>query len=69
MVTRFGCYEGAFQDNYRKGKGTFEWKNGDVYNGMWDRNFMHGVGKYVSHTDNIYTGEWVYGVRQGKELN
>ena len=66
LVTRFGHYEGGFANNLRKGKGTFEWKNGDLYVGMWENNFMHGVGKYVSRTDNVYTGQWVYGVRHGR---
>ena len=30
LVTRFGHYEGGFANNLRKGKGTFEWKNGDL---------------------------------------
>ncbi|MBO5767415.1 MAG: hypothetical protein J6R49_02710, partial [Clostridia bacterium] len=38
---------GEFVFNYRNGRGTLYYKNGDVYDGEFSHDALHGQGKYI----------------------
>ena len=48
-----------------EGKGTFKFKNGNIYEGEWKNDKSHGTGTYKFKNGNVYTGEFKGGKRDG----
>lgn len=53
LRTDKGRFEGEFQDNMKNGKGTFIYKNGQVYVGEFLRNKRHGYGNLFNEYGKI----------------
>lgn len=55
-------YSGEFKSGYPDGRGTYKWKNGNVYDGNWAKGKREGEGrmsiKRDGKADSIVTGFW-----------
>lgn len=52
----------------KKGRGTFFFKNGEVYEGFWNNNKKEGVGTYNYINGERYYGEWKDNKKHGKGI-
>ena len=59
-------YEGTFSGNNINGKGTYKWKNGDIYIGDVKDGKLDGFGKFIFSDGKIYEGEYRNDIREGK---
>ena len=46
-------------NNKRRGRGIFEWANGEKYDGDWKDNTMEGKGHYTWPDGRSYIGDYV----------
>ena len=54
-----GSYDGNFVNGYKQGKGTYEFKNGIVYEGDYQKNIRQGHGKLINPGGKIaYEGQF-----------
>ena len=55
------------RDNYvfRDGKGTFSYKNGDLYTGQFDNDEFNGKGKISFGSLDAYEGDFIDGRLEG----
>lgn len=55
-------YIGEFKDGFPHGKGTYHWKNGDLYEGTWENGKRQGSGgmtyKRNGKADSVVKGFW-----------
>lgn len=58
-------YDGEFKNDYKAGKGTMSYPNGNIYTGEWKKHQMHGKGTMEYSNGNVYEGEWKDGKRNG----
>ena len=42
----------------KKGFGTFQWKNGAIYEGEFDNDMLNGKGLYIFPDGKKYNGDW-----------
>jgi len=57
---------GQWEEDFRSGKGTYTYANGDTYEGQWSNNLRHGNGTYTYAASGVrYDGSWVNGRREG----
>lgn len=54
-ATGIDSYEGKFKKGLPDGKGTYTWKNGDVYTGDWLKGMQNGEGQFNTRINNIDT--------------
>ena len=53
-----GRFTGDIINKKREGKGSFFFKNGDVYNGDWKNDKIEGYGVYQYKNGEKYEGEF-----------
>jgi hypothetical protein len=61
----YPCYNGAYINNLKHGKGVMKNKDGSVYKGDWKDNKRHGEGIYFYLNGDIYSGQWEDGLKHG----
>uniref|UniRef100_A0A7S1IU63 MORN repeat-containing protein 5 n=1 Tax=Eutreptiella gymnastica TaxID=73025 RepID=A0A7S1IU63_9EUGL len=61
----YPCYNGAYINNLKHGKGVMKNKDGTVYKGDWKDNKRHGEGVYCYLNGDIYSGQWEEGLKHG----
>lgn len=54
---------GAWKNDYKHGKGTFKYANGDVYEGMFEKGLRSGPGTYKFHGGPKIAGHYKNDVR------
>ncbi|MGL5822791.1 MAG: hypothetical protein ACRCYE_14385 [Sarcina sp.] len=61
-------YEGEFEGNYRDGRGTIYYENGNVkYSGEWKGDSPHGIGAlFYENGVKFYEGRWSFGSAYGQ---
>jgi len=61
-ATGIDSYEGDFITGLPHGKGSYTWKNGDVYTGEFNKGMRDGEGKMIikrpGNTDSLIEGYW-----------
>lgn len=61
----YPCYNGAYINNLKHGKGVMKNKDSTVYKGDWKDNKRHGEGIYYYLNGDIYSGQWEEGLKCG----
>lgn len=64
-------YEGSFSKGLPHGKGTYTYKNGDIFKGEWKHGFKNGKGKLkyrVNGKTTTLTGYWTEDLYKGVTL-
>jgi len=76
-VQKYWCYKKnkinyinklKFININEKGRGTFFFKNGEVYEGFWNNNKKEGVGTFNYINGERYYGEWKDNKKHGKGI-
>ncbi|HEV7351151.1 hypothetical protein [Telluribacter sp.] len=58
-------YKGQFSSDFRSGRGTYYFSNGDKYVGYFADNVPHGKGSYFYKDGERFSGTFQKGVREG----
>ena len=61
-------YIGSYEENKKKGSGTFYYPDGSIYDGEWNEDKKHGKGTYTYPNSDSYEGDWENDQRHGKGL-
>jgi hypothetical protein len=60
------AFSGCISGDCINGTGTFEFKDGDVYEGEWSNGQLNGKGKLTSHAGGYYEGHFTVGKYNGQ---
>ena len=64
--TKCDCkYEGSWEFDKKKGRGTAYFTDGSTYQGEFDDDLFEGAGKFVWKAGHVYIGNWRKGKMEG----
>ena len=58
-------YEGSWEKNKKKGRGTAHFPDGSIYEGEFDNDVFEGNGKFIWKAGHVYIGAWRQGRMEG----
>ena len=59
-------YEGSWQLDKKKGRGTAHFPDGSSYEGDFDNDVFEGIGKFIWKAGHVYIGGWKQGRMEGE---
>lgn len=59
-------YEGSWEKDKKKGRGTAHFTDGSIYEGDFDNDVFEGMGKFIWKAGHVYIGAWKQGRMEGE---
>ena len=59
-------YEGSWELDKKKGRGTAHFPDGSSYEGDFDNDVFEGIGKFIWKAGHVYIGAWKQGRMEGE---
>lgn len=68
QFTPFGDYYGTFTKGVREGRGTINYKNGDMLQGTFVNDRANGAAKFFYQSDSLFWGGYINGERSAGKM-